>query len=526
MTLNNIKHDNVKFISIAEGGAMGYAGRIELLSIINNKCTLYIGNMFYGEKLINMNEFYQIFPEFKTTSCFMGRCNNLPKGWQYVNLGMGNNLFVSDDVYDYFVSIVDISHMSIYKSWLEKANATLMLLAKGYKDKEIFIEKYNEGILTHEEIQPNTVDINKSDYSDLKENILEDINQNYSDKTLNVNSTENNKFKILGAIIGDTIGSRFEYRNLKSKKFKLFDPDWSFTDDSVMTIAIFQALLCSKTDYSDLSEQTVKSMQTLARKYPDRGYGGMFANWIWSEDPQPYNSFGNGSAMRVSGCGYVANSIEEAKILSKYVTEVTHNHPEGIKGAEAVAVAIFLARQGKTLTEIQDYINQNYYPISFTIDEIRENYDYDVTCQGCMPQAFQAFFESTSFEDAIRNAISIGGDSDTIGAITGSIASAYYGIPKGIINRTLEYLDEDLSKIVFDFENRYNENINDNLQISAIGSEKSLKTDNNITILVKQIKNLAQRGWDKANRENDFFNDDNYLKIIEKAEYLLNEIKN
>ena len=272
---------------------------------------------------------------------------------------------------------------------------------------------------------------------------------------------ENNELRILGAIIGDIVGSRFEFKNLKSKNFKLFLPELSFTDDSVMTIAIFQALLCSRNDYSDLSEQAIKSMQSFGRKYPNRGYGSMFRRWIRSEKPQPYNSFGNGAAMRVSGCGYSANSIEQAKLLSKAVTEVTHNHPEGIKGAEAVAVAIFLARCGKTLTEIQDYINQNYYPISYTLDEIRDTYDFDVTCQGSVPQAFQAFFESTSFEDAVRNAISIGGDSDTIGAITGSVASACYGLPKCIINTTIEYLDKDLLKIILDFENKYDKKTNE-----------------------------------------------------------------
>lgn len=266
---------------------------------------------------------------------------------------------------------------------------------------------------------------------------------------------ENINLKILGAIVGDTVGSRFEAHNLKSKEFHLFAPNSRFTDDSVTTVAIFKALLCCKDDYSDLGILTTKYMQTLARKYSNRGYGGKFRQWLWANDPQPYNSFGNGAAMRVSGCGYVAKSIEEAKLLSKAVTEVTHNHPEGIKGAEAVTVAIFLARCDKNIDEIKDYINQNYYPINFTLDEIRDTYSFNVTCQGSVPQALQAFFESTDFEDAIRNAISIGGDSDTIAAIAGSIAGAYYGIPKKIIYQIIGYLNADLLRIILDFENKY-----------------------------------------------------------------------
>lgn len=279
-------------------------------------------------------------------------------------------------------------------------------------------------------------------------------------KELNIpieNSTHSNKkdLRILGAIIGDIVGSIYEFDNIKTKDFELLSPDCFITDDSVMTIAIFKALLNCKSDFSDLDYLTIKYMRTIARKYPDCSYGIGFNMWVYSDDPQPYDSFGNGAAMRVSGCGYAANSIEEAKVLSKAVTAVTHNHPEGIKGAESVAVAIYLARSGKTLDEIRNYINLNYYPITYTLDDIRANYKYDITCQGCVPQAFEAFFESDSFEDAIRNAISIGGDSDTIGAITGAIASAYYGIPDKIKEQITEYLDDNLLKIVLDFEDKY-----------------------------------------------------------------------
>ena len=185
------------------------------------------------------------------------------------------------------------------------------------------------------------------------------------------------------------------------------------------------------------------------------GYGMSFINWIFSENPKPYNSYGNGAAMRVSAVGFVANSLDEVKKLSKLVTEVSHNHPEGIKGAEATAVCIYLARNGKSISEIMDYIDKNYYPMNFTLDEIRDTYKFNETCQETVPQALRAFFESTGFEDAIRNAISIGGDSDTLAAICGGIAEAYYGIPKEIRKQALTFLDERLLNLLIEFENVY-----------------------------------------------------------------------
>ena len=262
---------------------------------------------------------------------------------------------------------------------------------------------------------------------------------------------------MLGAVIGDIVGSRYEWNNHKSKEFELFSKDCSFTDDSVMSLAVAKAIMESKEDYSDLSEKAVECMQEVGRHYPYCGYGGMFKRWMFSDNPEPYNSFGNGAAMRVSASGFAAKSLEEAMLLSEKVTAVTHNHPEGIKGAEATAVAIFLARTGKSIKEIRDYINKNYYSMDFTLDSIRDSYKFNETCQETVPQAMMAFFESTSFEDAIRNAISIGGDSDTIGAITGGIAEAYYGIPDDIRKEAVRYLDKRLLKILTDFENRYKE---------------------------------------------------------------------
>ncbi len=264
---------------------------------------------------------------------------------------------------------------------------------------------------------------------------------------------------MLGAIIGDIVGSRFEWHNNKSKEFELFTEDCRFTDDTVMTIAIAEAILKSDLKLEKLSEKAIFCMQKYGRKYPFAGYGGSFMQWIHTSRPQPYNSWGNGSAMRVSGCGFAATSLEEAIEMAEKVTEVTHNHPEGIKGAKAVTAAIYLAKTGSDILEIKDYINEHYYKIDFKLADIRKTYRFDVSCQGSVPQALAAFFESTDFEDAIRNAISIGGDSDTIGAITGSIAEAYYGIPAEIRDRAIKYLDKDLQAVLNEFENRYPSNM-------------------------------------------------------------------
>lgn len=257
---------------------------------------------------------------------------------------------------------------------------------------------------------------------------------------------------MIGAIIGDIAGSRFEWHNHRSKDFELLHPKCHFTDDTVMTLAVCDALMNSLPDYSDLGEQSILSMQRIGREYPYCGFGGMFKKWVHSDSPVAYNSFGNGAAMRVSGCAYVADSLDEVKRLSKAVTEVTHNHPEGIKGAEAVAIATYLARIGTGMADIREYVTTNYYPLNFTLDEIRPTYKFDVTCQGSVPQALEAFFESTSFEDAIRNAISIGGDSDTIAAITGSVAEAYYGVPANLREAAISFLDHRLLLLSQKFE--------------------------------------------------------------------------
>ena len=266
---------------------------------------------------------------------------------------------------------------------------------------------------------------------------------------------------MLGAIIGDIVGSRFEFNNHRSKDFELFTNSCFATDDSIMTIAVAKAILetekaigpnrrgdCFDTEYYRmLSQMTVKYMQEIGSKYPNCGYGGMFARWMFSEKPEPYNSYGNGAAMRISPAGFTARTESEAIRLSEAITSVTHNHKEGIKGAEATAVAIYMARLGCLKSELREKITRDYYPIDFTIDEIRSTYQFNETCQETVPQAMACFFESESFEDAIRTAISLGGDSDTIAAITGAIAEAHYGIPDPIRIKALSYLDADLRAI-------------------------------------------------------------------------------
>jgi len=219
-----------------------------------------------------------------------------------------------------------------------------------------------------------------------------------------------------------------------------------------MTLAISKAILSCSGDWERLGENTVKYMQTIGRKYPDCGFGGMFRKWVFDDDPKPYNSFGNGAAMRVSPCGFIAQSEDEAKLLARKVTEVTHNHPEGLKGAEAAAVAVFLARNGAAKSEIKERIEKDYYTLNFNLDNIRENYLFNESCQGTVPQAIKAFLESVSFEDAIRNAVSIGGDSDTLAAITGGIAEAYYGVPHDLKRKALAYLDRELRDIYREWE--------------------------------------------------------------------------
>lgn len=266
---------------------------------------------------------------------------------------------------------------------------------------------------------------------------------------------------MIGAIIGDIVGSRFEFIDdmNRGKDFLFFAKDSLATDDSFMTLAIAQALFLCKGDYSKLGDYAISCMREVGLSHINTGWGGGFYRWLKSEKPAPYNSYGNGAGMRISPVAWVANSEEELKMLCKAVTEVTHNHPEGLKGAEAVAMGVYLARMGKSKQEIRQRLAE-YYPIlsnpCFTLKSLYGNYGYDekgdwVTCQGSIPQAIISFLESESFEDAVRNAVSLGGDADTIGAMAGAMAEAYYGVPFELEDKALEYLDDSLTAIYYAF---------------------------------------------------------------------------
>lgn len=264
---------------------------------------------------------------------------------------------------------------------------------------------------------------------------------------------------MLGAIIGDIIGSRFEFDNHKDKEFILFDDSCFFTDDTLMTIAIGKALHKCHGNYKNLYKYSIEWMQKLGTKYPDRGYGSLFSKWLKEENPIPYQSYGNGAPMRVSCCGIVGKNVKEVIELSHIVTSTTHNHKDALEASEAVALSIFFAKQDKSMSYIKTYIQKNYYDLAFTLNDIRDNYQFNETALNTTPQALVAFFESTDFEDAIRNAISIGGDSDTIAAITGSIAGSYYGIPEKIKNKAYSYLNYELKKLIREFNTVYKPHI-------------------------------------------------------------------
>ncbi len=236
-----------------------------------------------------------------------------------------------------------------------------------------------------------------------------------------------------GAIIGDIIGSPFEFdRGKKSKDFELFSPGAAFTDDTVMTVAVAEALLNAGKDADPdvIRQSAVKAMRRWGRRYPHAGYGANFIRWLKAFQPRPYGSFGNGSAMRVSAAGWLYDTIERTREVARATAEVTHNHPEGVKGAEATASVIFLARQGKTKAEIKAYVIREFgYDLRRTIDEIRPFYHHVESCQETVPEAITAFLEGNDFEDVIRTAVSLGGDCDTLTDIAAAMAEAFYGIP-------------------------------------------------------------------------------------------------
>ena len=254
---------------------------------------------------------------------------------------------------------------------------------------------------------------------------------------------------MIGAIAGDIIGSVYEWHNIKTKKFPLFSENCFFTDDTVLTVALADTILTGAS-YAD-------NLKTFYRWYPDSGYGSGFHLWAQSRTSEPYNSYGNGAAMRISPVGYAYDDLQTVLDKAAEFTGVTHNHPEGIKGGQATAAAIFLARRGKSKDEIKEYIETTFqYDLSKHVDEIRPTYRFNESCQGTVPQAIRAFIDSIDFEDAIRTAVSLGGDSDTLACITGGIAQAFYGgVPEPIESRVYTILDERLGEITRQFMKRF-----------------------------------------------------------------------
>ena len=255
---------------------------------------------------------------------------------------------------------------------------------------------------------------------------------------------------MLGAIIGDIVGSIYEFDNIKTKNFPLFTPACYFTDDTVMSVAVAECLINKDPDYA-------RAFRRWGRNYPDAGYGGMFDGWLRSDSLSAYNSWGNGSAMRVGPVGFAFDTLDEVMAEAERTARVTYDHPEGIKGAQATAAAIFMARQRGSKEEMRHFIATRFgYDLRRTLDSIRPNYEFNESCAETVPEAIIAFLEATGFEDAIRNAISLGGDSDTLACITGGVTEAYYEIPSDIAKQAMKFIDEPIAKVVMEFRHRFN----------------------------------------------------------------------
>ena len=256
-----------------------------------------------------------------------------------------------------------------------------------------------------------------------------------------------------GAIMGDIVGSVYEWDNIKTKEFPLFVPASRYTDDSAMSIAVAEALLDTmEKSREERRKEVAWSMQKWGRRYPDAGYGGRFYDWLYMRNPKPYRSWGNGSAMRASAAGWLFDTLEETREAAADTACVTHDHPEGIKGAEAVAAVIWAARNGWTKQQIRKFVEKEFYPLKKTCDEIRPGYKFDVSCQGTVPQAVTAFLEGDGFEDVIRTAVSLGGDCDTLTCIAGGMAEAMYGMPEEMKEECRKRLEPDMVKVLERFD--------------------------------------------------------------------------
>ncbi|MCR4867271.1 MAG: ADP-ribosylglycohydrolase family protein [Lachnospiraceae bacterium] len=260
-----------------------------------------------------------------------------------------------------------------------------------------------------------------------------------------------------GAILGDIVGSRFEFdRGILSKDFEFITKDDKWTDDTVMTIAVAEALLETGKDATvdEIEAACIKSMQKWGRKYPNAGYGSRFICWLSAKDPKPYGSYGNGSAMRVSAVGWLYDSLEGTREVARATANVSHNHPEGIKGAECTAAVIYMGRTGASLNEIEDYVIKEFgYDLSETLDQMRARHKHDESCMDTLPKALKSFFEGTSYEDVVRNAISLGGDTDTIAAIAGAMAEAYFGMSIQLKDECQKQLEKDMLIVMNRFGN-------------------------------------------------------------------------
>ena len=308
-----------------------------------------------------------------------------------------------------------------------------------------------------------------------------------------------------GAIFGDVIGSKFEFdRGNKSREFELFTSRDCFTDDTVMTIAVCEGLLDAglSAGESEVKACVISSMKKWGKKYPNAGYGARFINWVLSSDPEPYGSYGNGSGMRVSAAGWLYPTIERTREVARWTAEVSHNHPEGVKGAESVAAAIFMARKGYSKEEIADYISSEFgYDLSRTLDEIRPGYCHDETCMKTMPEAFTCFLEASDYESTIRNVAYIGGDTDTLGAIAGAVAEAFWGVPLGIQMKGMEYIPSEMNAVIKRFNDvvhpnqagdlyKYNSYIKSGIR--AFGEKRT--TENYIHVLDIIIARVLSEG--------------------------------
>ena len=310
-----------------------------------------------------------------------------------------------------------------------------------------------------------------------------------------------------GAIIGDIVGSRFEFdRGGKTREFKLFTKDCDFTDDTVMTTAVAEALMEAGIDAGEeeVKNCLIKSMKKWGQAYPHAGYGARFIHWVLSKDAEPYGSYGNGSAMRVSPAGWLYDTIERTREVARWTAEVTHNHPEGVKGAESLAAAIFMARNGASMEDIDLYIREEFgYDLSRSLDDIRPTYYHVEDCMRTMPEAFECFLESESFESALRNVMYIGGDTDTLGAIAGALAEAFWGIPVSIIEEASDYIPEDIFKVVNEFHsnlhNKYPDDIGDyreNVHIKDVCRRlnETHKEEELVTLVLKLVERIKADG--------------------------------